>query len=475
MNLSITSTEFILLLPVVTAVYYLVPKAARKYFLLLINVLFYASFGWQYTFVLIAESIVAWGGARRIEKSRAGGQSASALTCCTVILLVSTLIFFKFAPRAVETIVAPLGISFYTLQAVSYVVDVKRKTIAAEKNYLNVLVYLSFFPTITSGPIYRYKDFLPEYRRNEQKLKADYETIVNAAVYILYGYFLKFVLAARAGGIVDTVYGDAEGFGGWVLLLAPVMYSVQIYADFAGYSAIVIGIARLLGYRIPENFLAPYLSGSVKEFWGRWHISFSSWLKDYIYVPLGGNRKGTARKYLNILVTFVISGIWHGVSGFHFVVWGLMHGLYQIVGELLKPLRKGLCSRIGLADDGAPLAVARRLWTFCLVTIAWIFFRTETGFAADYIVRTFTFFKSPAGSASLDLAGVEWIVIAGALLLMIVVDVIVYRKNARFDELVISHGVTIRWLAIVLLSLAILVFGKYGSQHGADYFIYRDF
>lgn len=477
MNLSITSTLFLVLLPVAVAVYYIVPRPGRKFFLLLINLLFYASFGWQFTFVLIAESVVAWGGARLIETTQAGGKSALPLTCCAIILPAATLIFFKFGSLLTDSIVAPLGISFYTLQAISYVVDVKKRAIAAEKNYFDTLVYLSFFPTITSGPIYRYQDFLPEHRRNERELRADYENIVNAIVYVLYGYFLKFVLVARVGGIVDTIYGNAAQFSGWTLLLAPVAYSVQLYADFAGYSAIVIGIARMLGYKVPENFLAPYLSGSIKEFWSRWHISLSSWLKDYIYVPLGGNRKGKARKYLNILITFIVSGIWHGVSGFHFVIWGLMHGLYQIVGELLKPFRERLSSHLRLSEGSAPLALLRRLWTFSLVTVAWIFFRTETGFAVDYIVRMVTSLGAgvPSGFASLELAGIEWVVILCSTAFMVFVDVILYRKRLRFDELVISHGVLLRWLVIVILSLVILVFGKYGSQHGADYFIYRDF
>lgn len=479
--MELTSTEFIILLPIAVLLYYLVPGKAQKYCLLLLNLLFYASFGYQFIAVIVFEAVIAWVASYYFSKNVEDSQKNCVLVGISVVLFVGILLFYKLGSSLTSSIVAPLGISFYTLQAISYVIDVKRRVIPAEKSLLNLIIYLSFFPTITSGPIYRYKDFFEDPQRLTVGVKPEYERIINGILYIIYGYFLKLVIAARAGIAVDKVFGDyiKEQYGGIILAVVAVLYSIQIFTDFAGYSAIVIGIAQILGYSIPENFLAPYLSMSVREFWGRWHISFSSWLKDYVYIPLGGNRKGKLRKYLNVLITFAVSGIWHGVNGWHFLVWGLLHGSYQVIGDCTRTLRQKCFPYLGIVEGSYFHRLTKRLFAFSLVTIAWVFFRTGVSDALRYLRYTVTSLGLKqvfgGGFLQMGLSNLDWTVLVGALLIMVITDIVQYRKGLRFDAAISSQGVFARCVIVIALSLYILIFGIYGDQHDASYFIYRGF
>lgn len=481
MNLELTSIEFVVLFPVVVVVYYVAPRYIQKYYLLLINVLFYTSFGTKYIVVVLLEAVIIWLAAGLIHKNIENQRNCRILFIGTILLLIAILLFFKVGSVNTKSIVAPLGVSFYTLQAISYVVDVKYRVITYEKNLIRLLIFLSFFPTITSGPIYRYKDFQIEFNRNKNGVKPQYDLIINGLLYMLYGYFLKLVVAARAGVAVNSVFDDyaSHDYGGIILAIAAVLYSVQLFADFAGYSAIVIGTAQILGYTIPENFNAPYFSMSIKEFWGRWHISFSTWLRDYVYIPLGGNRKGRFRKYLNIIITFIISGIWHGVDGWHFLLWGVIHGVYQIVGDVTRPFVNANLCRLGVIEDTWFCRFIKRLFTFSFVTVAWIIFRTGAKDAINYIKAIITSWGvSQIVSGEWLMIGVSvngWMILIGALIVMAAVDSFRYRTGLRFDELVSSQGTLAKCMTFVVISLTILILGIYGDQHDASYFIYRDF
>ena len=476
MNLNLTSTEFLFLLPIAVLIYYLIPNRLRQYYLLLINLLFYTSFGYRYIPVIIIEALIVWSVAKIIEIKR-----SKLLLVLSIIILVAILMFFKLGNNILESIVAPLGISFYTLQAISYIVDVYREEFEPEKNLIRLVTYLSFFPTITSGPIYRYKDFSNEYNRNIEGLRPEYDRIVNGIIYMVYGYFLKLVISSRTAIAVDTVFADhrTANYGWVVLVIVACLYSVQIFTDFAGYSAIVIGIAQILGYKIPENFSAPYMSMSIKEFWGRWHISLSSWLKDYIYIPLGGNRKGRFRKYLNIMITFIISGLWHGVNGLHFLVWGCIHGIYQVVGDITGNFIEKNVENIGIKRDSSFHHMIKRAFTFFLVTIAWIFFRTGTKDALIYIKEMLTTAGIVkvinGGLLTIGLSIGDWVLLGTSLMFVYVVDKTQYNRDVRFDVLVESQGSMAKSVVTIVLSLTILIFGIYGNQHDASYFIYRGF
>ena len=478
MNLNLISTEFIFLLPITVLIYYLLPNRLRQYFLLLINLLFYASFGYIHVPIIISEAIIVWVFTARTGRLVRGNKPLLALS---VTALVIILLFFKLGNQVSKSIVAPLGISFYTLQAISYTVDVYRGDLKAEKNFIKLITYLSFFPTITSGPIYRYKDFSKDHYRNIVNLKPEYDRIINGIIYMIYGYFLKLVISVRAAIAVDTVFENHRNTDyGWVVLaIVACLYSIQILTDFSGYSAIVIGIAQMLGYKVPENFASPYMSMTIKEFWARWHISLSSWLRDYIYIPLGGNRKGRLRKYLNIMMTFVISGFWHGTTGLHYLVWGGIHGFYQILGDATRSFIDDHVESIGIKRNSSFHHLLKRIVTFALVTIAWIFFRTGTKDAFLYIKEMLTtagIVKAlEGGMLTIGLATGDWILLIVSMIFVYIVDKIQYNKNLRFDEMISSQGSMAKCITVIILSLIILIFGIYGDRHSAGYFIYRDF
>ena len=278
-------------------------------------------------------------------------------------------------------VLLPVGISFYIFQAVGYAVDVYRGTIKAEKNFVVYALFISFFPQLVAGPIERAKNMLPQFR---EKHKFSYENFDAGLRLMIWGFFMKLCVADRVSTYVDAVYNNYMEHSGVSLLLATFFFTFQIYCDFAGYSLIAIGSSKMMGFTLMENFHRPYFAKSIKEFWRRWHISLSTWFKDYLYIPLGGNRVGHYRHLWNLFVTFLVSGIWHGAN-LTFVLWGSLHGLYQIVGiEKNRLLPKvNVSKRLH--------AVFNCLVTFVLVMFAWIFFRANDLHSAfSIIAKIFT-------------------------------------------------------------------------------------
>ena len=285
-----------------------------------------------------------------------------------IIFLIASLVpllAIKYCPVILHRQwIFPLGISFFTFQSISYTADTYTKKINPENSFLNIALFISFFPVISSGPIQRAGNLIPQF----QKVRHfDYDNATDGMKLFAWGMVKKLCIADRIAVYVNYVYGSVSDQYGFALLLATVLYSFQIYCDFSGYSDMAIGVARYLGLDAGKNFDHPYLSKSVGEFWRRWHISLSSWLRDYIYIPLGGSRGASFRVYLNLMITFLVSGIWHG-STWNFLIWGMLHGFYQCIGRLSKPF---------LEKIKIPVFI-RIVITFCLVTFAWIFFRAST-------------------------------------------------------------------------------------------------
>ena len=266
-------------------------------------------------------------------------------------------------------VILPVGISFYTFQAIGYTIDVYRGTVAAEKNFFRYALFVSFFPQLVAGPIERSGNLL---RQLSDPKPYRHEDARHGLLIILWGYFLKIVLADRIAIFVNNAYGSYNGYSGSTLLLATVLFAIQIYCDFAGYSTIAVGAAEILGFKLTDNFDAPYLSSSVALFWKRWHISLTSWFRDYLYIPLGGSRKGKARKYLNLFIVFLISGLWHGAD-LSFLVWGGINGLYRVVGEAVAPLRNRLISFLHIHRDSFLYRTLCVAGTFLLIDFSWIF------------------------------------------------------------------------------------------------------
>lgn len=283
----------------------------------------------------------------------------------------------------------PVGISFFTFQAVGYLLDVYHKRVPAEKNFLDYALFVSFFPQVTSGPISTAKDLMPQFKTPHA---FKYEKGRDGLKMLLWGMFLKLALADRIGIYVDTVYTNYIHYSGAVCFFASIMYTIQIYCDFAGYSLMAIGIAKTLGFDLINNFDRPYFAASVTEFWKRWHISLTRWLTTHVYINLGGNRCSKFRQYLNIMITFLVSGLWHGAN-WTFIIWGALHGLFQIVEKALMGDKLKAELKQGSAKMTA-MRLVRIFVTFNLVSLAWIFFRMPSvGQSTEFIAHIFTDFQ----------------------------------------------------------------------------------
>ena len=362
-------------------------------------------------------------------------------------------------------VLLPVGISFYTFQALGYTIDVYRGDIYAEKNFFRYALFVSFFPQLVAGPIERSKNLLKQLAVPK---KCSYDNLREGLLLMLWGFFLKIVIADRLALFVDTVYGqDYQNFGGVIVIIATVFFAIQIYCDFGGYSSIAMGAAKMLGIDLMENFNTPYLSMSTAEFWRRWHISLSTWFRDYVYIPLGGNRKGKVRKYLNLIITFGASGLWHGAN-WTFVVWGLLNGLYQIIGSLLMPLRRGFIRIFGLNENSEGHRVLRMLFTFSLITVSWVFFRASSISMALDMLRSCIYLNPwmliDGSLYNLGLDRPNFVLVLFSLGLLLFAMKVILAQDGWCRALIVSCSISF-----------ILLFGIWGPAYDAASFIYFQF
>ena len=367
---------------------------ARHVLLIAANYAFYVSWNWKCCFLLLALTVIAYVSAANCRRSR------FALHAGVVLPLVILGVFkyfnffvgsfcelFGLAEPGALKLLLPVGISFYTFQTLSYIIDVHRGKVEAERSPIKLALYISFFPQLVSGPIVKAGEFLPQLCEDRNVSLVNLEKGVQI---FLFGLFKKVVIADNIAVFVNAVYSNPVQFGGGTVLLAVVGYSIQLYCDFSGYSDMAVGCARGLGYELPRNFNMPYLSRSVKEFWKRWHISLSTWLMEYLYIPLGGNRKGRFRTYVNLVVTMLLGGLWHGAAP-RFVLWGGFHGLLLALHKFLMRLFPRM--KATGADMKRGWRIAGIFVTFHLVCLGWIFFRArDVGTGADILEQVFTNF-----------------------------------------------------------------------------------
>lgn len=334
------SISFAIFFPAVVLVYGLVPKRYRYIWLLITSYYFYMCWNPKYIILMIISTLITWWGGNILVKCQ--WKSKSFRKCVVAVCFICNigiLIFFKYFDFALSNInallgkmggtviekpfdvILPVGISFYTFQALSYILDVYRGRVEAEKNILKYALFVSFFPQLVAGPIERSENLLCQINDLPNKKIWDYERIVNGLILMIWGYFQKMVIADRVAIMVDTVFSSYYMFGSLELLMAAMGFAIQIYCDFASYSTIAIGAAQVMGFTLMENFQTPYFSRSIQEFWKRWHISLSIWFRDYLYIPLGGNRCSKLKKYRNLMVTFLVSGLWHGAN-WTYIFWG---------------------------------------------------------------------------------------------------------------------------------------------------------
>ena len=441
--MAFNSLHFWLVFPPVFLLYWLIPQrlpSLRKIWLIVASYLLYLNWKPVFALVLLYVTLVTYLGARSFEsvKSR-----KALLGWVFGLLSLAPLLAFKyynFLPGL--NMAVPVGLSFFTFQATGYLFDVYRGQQVAEKNFLDYTLFISFFPQIASGPISKARDLLPQIK---QPSPFSRPMAVQGLKYLLWGMFLKVVIADRLGIFVDTVYAHYLHYNGTTLLVAAVLYAIQIYGDFAGYSLMAIGLASTLGFSLVQNFRRPYLAVSITDFWRRWHISLTRWLKDNIYIPLGGNRCSRLRCYLNILITFLVSGIWHGAA-WTFIIWGILHGLILVAEKAL-----------GWTDykGGNPLVRALRiLATFLIVCLAWVFFRSpDLSTAVSYLGRIFTSVGIPAVS---EMGGAVLLILLTALSIMVFKEL---REEFFPERFRFLNTKPVRWSVYLSLFCFICLFG----------------
>lgn len=501
--MAFNSFEFIVYTLGIAAVYYLIPRKVRYIWLLVASVFFYSLWSVPNTLLLLASATVTYFCGMRCDMGAGDGQAPTAgnrkgWLVFGVLALVSELFVFKYLRFFLSQINAvfgwinpewqrfpevrllmPIGISFYVFQSIGYLVDVYKGKIQAERNILRFLLFITFFPKIIQGPIERSDGFLRQINDIENRSRFEYRRINNGMIIALWGFFMKMVIADRIAIVVDQVFNTYYIYGTVELVFAAVAYAIQIYCDFAGYSAIAVGVARIFGFDLIQNFDVPYFSASTREFWRRWHVSLSTWFRDYVYIPLGGSQCSKWRKRLNIIIVMLVSGIWHG-AGWTFIVWGLLHGIFQAASDALTPKLDDVKRRLRVHTESASYTIGRIIATFLLVDFAWIFFRAESvGIAVDFIRRIFCNFNPwtlfDGSLLKLGLDQVEMNVLSISMLILVVVDYIQYKKKIRLDQMLENQCLWFRWGVIILLFTLVWVCGKYGPMFNSSSFIYQSF
>lgn len=455
--------EFMLFFPLVTLLFYLLPHRWRWLMLLAASCVFYMWFIPKYIFILLITIVIDYSAGLLMERWEGDRRRRR---WCLVVSVVSTcvvLFIFKYLnfcsaqlvalaqtlgwshPSRVLSIALPIGLSFHTFQSLSYVIEVYRGNQRAERHFGYYALYVMFYPQLVTGPIERPQGLLRQLH-SEQRL--EYDNIANGLRLILFGLFLKMVVADNMGTMVDAVYASPNDYSRADILLAMVLYSFQIYGDFFGYSSIALGCALAMGIRLTDNFRAPYLSGSVQEFWRRWHISLSSWFRDYLYIPLGGNRVRLPRWMLNTMIVFVVCGLWHGAN-WTFMLWGAAYGLLLIVGRGLRQVH--LFDRIDGRWGRWLVRAGAVLRTFVVVTLLWSIFRAPN---FESLGNLYSALMQGGGEGHLHAGVATWAALAAFCLLDIVI------RNTRFDAWCSKLPSVVRWIVYAVMIFAIVVFSS---------------
>ncbi len=486
------SLIFLLSFPLFIVLYYMLPGKGKVLWIFLASCTFYMCWNYKYIFLLLAAALFTYLAGLGMEKCRNRRQKKWILAAC-ILFSISILFVFKYFNMFMDTAAAlgglagihikkaglelllPVGISFYVFQTLGYVIDVYRGDVEAEKNFVNYGAFVTFFPQLVAGPIERSGNLLKQ-MKGEHRLKP--QDCVEGFCRMLWGYFQKVVIADRIAVVVTAVYDNYMDYSGVYIAAATVLFAFQIYCDFDGYTNIAIGAAKILGFDLMMNFDAPYLAGSVADFWHRWHISLSSWFRDYLYIPLGGNRRGQRKKYRNVMITFLVSGLWHGAN-WTYVVWGGLHGAYQVMENIWKTKfpRKRL-SENGKKNEKAA-GFFRWIGTFLAVDFAWLFFRAASvGDAFRMIGRIFGEFgigdilnREMAVSLGLGLENIA--VLSIALFILLLSDLT--KERGRIYEKIWHLPLALRWIVLYIAMFGILIFGYYGPEYNASQFIYFQF
>ena len=495
--MSFTSIKFLIFFIVICFGYFLLNKKLKIYWLLLGSYFFYMSWNPKYALLMLFSTIVTYLSGILISKSKSKKEKKIWVALSIIINLLILAIFkyysfiidnlssiFTFInlPKTLNVLL-PVGISFYTFQALSYTIDVYRNDVAVEKNFARYALFVSFFPQLVAGPIEKSKDLLKQFN---QEHKFNWDNLKNGLLLMGVGFFYKLVLSVRAALVVNQVYNNLQDYmngGGLYLIIATILFAFQIYFDFNAYSIIAKGSAKVLGYELTTNFNKPYFATSVKDFWRRWHISLSSWFREYLYFPLGGSRKGFWRTQINIFIVFLVSGLWHGAA-WTFVIWGIIHGVYQIIENIFRKLKSSTNKNAEIDNSGINkkrssnlmnivIKGMKMLATFIAVDFAWIFFRANSIQDAFTVITHLFKFGAPL---SKDLLGIDLsnvVVLVFTLFITFLLEAISTKHSLK--TWLNKRNIVIRWTIYYLIIFSIIIFGIYGPGYSAQEFIYFQF
>ncbi len=460
------SIEFLIFLPIVFFLHYIAPQRFRWLVLLLASYVFYMAWEWKYVSLILVSTLIDYGVARlmEFEQRRWRRRFLLLISMCSNL---GILIVFKYANFFIDNangllsaagmdylipytgLILPMGISFYTFQTMAYTIDVFRRQAEVEKHLGYFALYVSYFPQLVAGPIERAQNLLGQLKK---RFEPSQDNLILGTKMMIWGLFKKMVIADRLGAFVEMVYDQPHETSGALVILATFFFALQIYCDFSGYSDIAIGVARMFGVKLMDNFRTPYLSKTIGEFWSRWHISLSTWFRDYMYIPLGGNRVSKQRWFINIMIVFLVSGFWHGAN-WTFIMWGGLHGAYLLMERVIV-----------LPKLPKPL---KTVWTFFLVCVAWMFFRANNIESAWAMLFSFAQFNIGVAKDSLlafGLSNFAFLLILALMFKLIdpLVDRIHKSENVEMHYQVLLYGVLIS---------GILLFGNFGEVS----FIYFQF
>lgn len=489
------SIDFLFFFPLVVLVYFFIPRKMRYLWLLVASYYFYMCWNPKYALLMATSTVITYASGYLIEwvnrlDHPKKNQYRKLCVAGSLISNLGILAVFKYANFLMENIgnalavvgismteyrldlLLPVGISFYTFQALSYTMDVYYGKIKAEKNLLRYALYVSFFPQLVAGPIERSEKLLPQIQNVEGIHVWNFKRMKNGLLLMVWGLFQKLVIADRTAILVNQVYDNYTQYGLLEIAVATVLFAFQIYCDFGGYSTIARGAAQIMGFDLMQNFKQPYLAVNIKEFWRRWHISLTSWFTDYLYIPLGGNRKGEVRKYVNTFIVFAVSGLWHGAS-WNFITWGVIHALYQIIGGLRNSLM-GKAAGKRKEELSFSRRIRKTLGTFVLVDFAWLFFAAGSFRVSLGLLKQMTVSFSTTSLLGLGLDEKDWLILICAILVLLVVDIL-HEKNISVTAAVEKQEVWFRWTLYLGLIWGTIMVGIYGIAYDTSQFIYFQF
>ena len=476
------SIDFLIYFIIVVLVYFSIPRRFSWVWLLLVSYYFYMYWNAKYLFLILFSTLITYISGIYIEKNTERPHIKKYTVFLSIILNLLILFYFKYFNFFIENvnnifsvfdiqrkiqyinILLPVGISFYTFQALSYTIDVYRGTIKAEHHLGKYALYLVFFPQLVAGPIEKSSDLLPQFKYgNEFK----FENLKKGSLLMLIGFIKKIVIADRLSVLVDTVFSNPFNYQGLSIVLAVLFFTFQIYCDFSGYSDIAIGCAKILGYKLTMNFNKPYLSNTISNFWRRWHISLGVWFRDYLYIPLGGKTNNKLKTYRNLLIVFLISGLWHGAS-WNFIIWGGIHGVYLVIEKMINNKK----------NDKVIYQIFQSFKIFIMVSIAWIFFRANNFKEAIYILKKFIYFPFYINHLNfhniynLGLDRKDLILSIVLIILLILSEILKIKEKMLI--LIVKYNFVLISLTYYMLIFIFLIFGYYGEEV-QNSFIYFQF